>query len=112
MSGNAGQDVAEGYRQTVQNYGSDPRQSYIPVAARGEAANAKQASDTQTWLGHLGEQTGDVTGFGPYKPQYDERGRPRGEWAEMEGYDPTTGLTPAQRIRRYRRMRNPNGPIE
>ena len=120
MSGDATQDIATGYGDTIHNYGPDPRQEYIPrgmtaasndpnaspeAKAAAEAVQAKQKSRTQEWLGHLGEGVGQAAGIvDSYNPQYNEEGRPVGETAEIQGYDPLTGMSPAQRIAHRRRM--------
>jgi hypothetical protein len=77
MSGDASADIAEGYRQTVQKHGPDPRQN--------KNVDPNQA---QEWEGHLGQEVGDVTGMGPYKTQYDEQGRPIREWKAITKYHP------------------------
>jgi len=77
MSGDAGQDIGNAAQQTTVNYGSDPRQDYIPTGMTAalndpnatpeqvdaaKAVGAKQAAREQEWQAHQGEALGGITG--------------------------------------------------
>ena len=110
MSGDAAADIGNAHADTTLDYGSDPRNDYIPRqltaalydknasqqdfdAARGVLA--KQQAREAEWMGHMGERLGSNLGRegdnAAFRPMHDGSGNPVGEWAAIEGYDPSTG---------------------
>lgn len=112
MSGDAGQDIANASRQTVQNYGADPRNDYIPPAALSDPNSAaavmgKQRAREQEWLGHQGEALGQVTGTADsYVPG---AGRESREVLSYGQDSPSASERIRQQILRWQRMRAAGG---
>jgi hypothetical protein len=107
MSGDAGQDIANAYQKTQLDYGTDPRKDYIPPSNTDPLMAQKQSQKIQDWLGHLGAQAGQEAGIVDSYGVYGGAGDPNdvgGEGRALAGYDPATGLPPAQWLARRRRM--------